>query len=166
VTTRPLVGSTGVLPRIAASVPIVFTGQVVELAPGGQTGKQRTLVPSYVYVLEGVLTIDTEGGPTGVSGVQYHGTGHSYAPPPGLWFNAMNNGTTPARYLFLLVGTPGGPTRDGVRGRFARVQPPGLSGERVRRVAASLVEERDNWRRRSPPVRGGFAPGSPLRQGV
>jgi len=112
VTTRPLVGSTGVLPRIAASVPIVFTGQVVELAPGGQTGKQRTLVPSYVYVLEGVLTIDTEGGPTGVSGVQYHGTGHSYAPPPGLWFNAMNNGTTPVRYLFLLVGTPGGPTTE------------------------------------------------------
>jgi hypothetical protein len=108
VTARGLVGSTGPIARIAATIPIVVTGQIVEIAPGGQSGRMRALAPAYVYVLDGILTINTYGGPIGVSGVQYHGTGQSYAPPTGLWFNAMNTGQAPVRYLMLYMGTPGG----------------------------------------------------------
>lgn len=108
VTARGLVGSTGPIPRIAATIPIVVTGQIVEIAPGGQSGRMRALAPAYVYVLEGILTINTYGGPIGVSGIQYHGTGQSYAPPTGLWFNAMNASQAPVRYLILYMGTPGG----------------------------------------------------------
>src|SRR5204863_191272 len=77
VTSKNLVTSLGGF-RGTASVPIVLTGQIVEIAPGGQTGRQRHLVPSYIYVLEGTLITNSEGGPVGVGGVQYHAAGQSY----------------------------------------------------------------------------------------
>jgi len=62
VTSRGLVGSTGPIAAVAAGVPAALTGQIVELTPGGQTGRQRNLVPSFLYVIEGTLVIDTDGG--------------------------------------------------------------------------------------------------------
>ena len=62
---------------IHPNVPVVLTGQIVEIESGGQTGRQRHLVPSYIYVLEGILTTNSDGGPVGVDGVQYHGAGQS-----------------------------------------------------------------------------------------
>jgi quercetin dioxygenase-like cupin family protein len=112
VTSRGLVGSTGPIAAVAAGVPAALTGQMVELAPGGQTGRQRNLVPSFLYVIEGTLVIDTDGGPIGVSGVQYHGEGQSYAGPPNLWYNVMNTGQAPARYLLLFVAAPGAKTME------------------------------------------------------
>jgi quercetin dioxygenase-like cupin family protein len=109
VTSKNLVTSLGGF-RATANVPIVLTGQLVELAPGGQTGRERFMVPAYIYVLEGVLTTDTEGGPAGLNGVQYHTAGQSHADPGGLWHNYMNNGQAPVKYLQVLIGTPGGPT--------------------------------------------------------
>jgi quercetin dioxygenase-like cupin family protein len=109
VTSRNLVTSLGGF-RGTASVPIVLTGQVVEIEPGGQTGRQRHMVPSYVYVLEGILTTNSEGGPVGVDGVQYHGAGQSYMDAVGVWHNHSNGGTTAVKYLLLLISTPGGAT--------------------------------------------------------
>src|SRR5437016_11520516 len=63
VKSRGLVGSTGAIASVAVSVPAALSGQVVELAPGGQSGKQKNLAPSFIYVLEGTLVIETEGGP-------------------------------------------------------------------------------------------------------
>jgi quercetin dioxygenase-like cupin family protein len=94
----------------ADHIPILLTGMTVEIEPGGHTGRERFLVPSYLYVLEGTLTTDTQGGPTGVYGIQYHAEGQSYSSPAGAWHNFMNNGTTPVKYLLLFVGTPGAPT--------------------------------------------------------
>src|SRR2546423_7891271 len=54
--------------RGTASVPIVLTGQLVTIEPGGQTGRQRHNVASYVYILEGTLTTNSLGGPVGVAG--------------------------------------------------------------------------------------------------
>jgi quercetin dioxygenase-like cupin family protein len=106
---KGLVTSLGAF-RGTASIPIVVTGQIVEIEPGGQTGRQRHLVPSYVYVLEGVLTTESEGGPVGVAGVQYHAEGQSYMDAVGVWHNYKNATDKPVRYLLLLIGTPGGPT--------------------------------------------------------
>ena len=110
VTTRGLVSSAAPITSIAMTVPVTLTGQVVDLEPGGQTGKQRNLVPSFLYVLEGTLVIDTEGGPIGVWGIQYHGKGQAYAGPVGLWYNAQNTSQTPVRYVILFVATPGAKT--------------------------------------------------------
>src|SRR5205823_5586210 len=83
VKTRNLVTSLGGF-RGTANIPVVLTGQVVEIEPGGQTGRQRHIVPSYIYVLEGALTTNSEGGPVGVGGVQYHAAGQSYMDAPGI----------------------------------------------------------------------------------
>jgi len=93
--------------RQATSIPLVLTGQTIEIEPGGQTGRQRHTVPSFVYVLEGTLVTNTEGGPVGVSGVQYHTAGQSYSDPVGIWHNYSNPGPGTVKYLLLLIGTPG-----------------------------------------------------------
>jgi quercetin dioxygenase-like cupin family protein len=110
VTTRGIVGSTGPISSLSLAVPVALSGQVVELAPGGQTGRQRNLAPSFIYVLQGTLVIDTEGGPVGVSGAQYHGEGQAYAGPANLWYNVRNSGQQPAKYLLLFVAPPGAKT--------------------------------------------------------
>lgn len=109
---RGLVSSLGPMAAAPMTVPVNMTGQVIELAPGGQTGKMRNLVPSFLYVLEGTLSIDTEGGPVGVSGMQYHAEGQSYAGPPNLWYNAINSGMAPVRYLILFVAPAGAKTTE------------------------------------------------------
>jgi len=106
---RNLVTSLGGF-RGTANVPVVLTGQVVEIEPGGQTGRQRHMVPSYIYVLEGTLTTNSEGGPVGVGGVQYHTEGQSYMDAVGVYHNHANTGPKPVKYLLLLIGTPGGAT--------------------------------------------------------
>src|SRR2546422_4766687 len=88
---RNLVTSLGGF-RGMANVPVVLTGQIVEIEPGGQTGRQRHQVPSYIYVLEGTLTTNSEGGPVGVAGAQYHTEGQSYMDAVGLWHNHSNSG--------------------------------------------------------------------------
>ena len=112
VKSRGLVGSTGVIAAVPITVPAAMTGQVVELAPGGQTGTQRNLVPSFLYVLEGTLVIDTKGGPIGTDGIQYHGEGQGFAEPPNLWYNVMNSSPAPARYLILYVAPAGAKTME------------------------------------------------------
>jgi quercetin dioxygenase-like cupin family protein len=109
VKSRNLVTSLGGF-RGTANVPIVLTGQIVEIEPGGQTGRQRHNVPSYIFVLEGTLTTNSEGGPIGVGGVQYHTEGQSYMDAAGVWHNHANSGMKPVKYLLLLISTPGGPT--------------------------------------------------------
>ena len=111
VKTKGLVTSLGGY-KEAEHVPIVLTGSTVEIAPGGQTGRERYLAPNYIYVLEGTLTTDTQGGRPGVAGVQYHNEGQSYSSPVGVWHNHLNNGTTPVKYLLLFIGTPGVPTME------------------------------------------------------
>lgn len=108
VKTRPLVTSLGPF-RGTANIPVVLTGQIVEIEAGGQTGRQRHNVPSYVFVLEGTLTTNSEGGPIGVGGVQYHTEGQSYMDAPGVWHSHSNSGLKPVKYLLLLISTPGGP---------------------------------------------------------
>ena len=116
VKTRGLVTSLGPVGSIPVTVPVALTGQVIEIAPGGQTGKQRNLTPSFLYVLEGTLVIDTEGGPGGVSGIQYHSEGQSYAGPASLWYNVMNTGQKPARFLLIFVAPPGAKTVEQAKG--------------------------------------------------
>jgi quercetin dioxygenase-like cupin family protein len=96
--------------REAINIPVVLTGQTVTIEPGGQTGRQRHTVPTYIYVLEGTLITNSEGGRVGVAGAQYHNEGQSYSDPPGVWHNHSNGGQTPVKYLLLFLSTPGAPT--------------------------------------------------------
>lgn len=94
--------------RESVSIPVILSGQTIEIEPGGQTGRQRHSVPTFIYVLEGTLVTNSEGGRVGVSGAQYHAAGQSYSDPAGVWHNHSNPGQTPVKYLLLFLSTPGG----------------------------------------------------------
>ena len=94
--------------REAVSIPVVLSGQTIEIEPGGQTGRQRHMVPTFIYVLDGTLVTNSDGGRVGVAGVQYHAAGQSYSDPAGVWHNHSNPGPAPVKYLLLFLSTPGG----------------------------------------------------------
>ena len=91
------------------NTPLLVTGATVELEPGGQTGKQQFRVPTYIYILEGVLVTDYEAGPVGTQGVQYHAAGQSFMDNGGWWHNHMSSSPKPVKYLMLHLGYPGRP---------------------------------------------------------
>ena len=92
------------------NMPVVVTGATVELEPGGQTGREQFRVPTYVYVIEGILTTDYEAGPVGIKGAQYHAAGQSFMDHGGWWHNHMNGTDKPVKYLILHLGYPGHPS--------------------------------------------------------
>src|SRR6266581_2552539 len=106
VTVRGLVTSLGGF-SATVTVPVAISGATVSLEPGGRTGRQRFNVPTYIYVLEGVLTTNYDSGPIGVAGVQYHAAGQSFVDPGGIWHNHMNTQPKNARYLVIYIGYPG-----------------------------------------------------------
>jgi quercetin dioxygenase-like cupin family protein len=108
VTVKNLVTSLGGF-SATVQAPLLLTGGTVELAAGGQTGRQQFRVPTYIYVLEGVLTTDYEAGPVGIKGAQYHSAGQSFMDNGGWWHNHANRSSKPVRYLMLHLGYPGRP---------------------------------------------------------
>lgn len=90
------------------NAPLFITGATITLEPGGQTGRQQFRVPTFVYVVDGILTTLYEAGPVGIAGAQYHAAGQSYSDPAGVWHNHSNPGPGPVKYLLLFLSTPGG----------------------------------------------------------
>ena len=91
------------------NAPILVTGGTVELEPGGQTGRQQFRVPTFIYVLEGVLTTEYEAGPVGIAGAQYHAAGQTFMDNGNWWHNHANRGQKPVKYLMVHIGYPGRP---------------------------------------------------------
>lgn len=108
VKTKGLVTSLGGF-KDTINMPVVVTGSTVELEPGGQTGREQFRVPTYVYVIEGILTTDYDAGPVGIKGAQYHAAGQSFMDQGGWWHNHMNGTDKPVKYLILHLGYPGHP---------------------------------------------------------
>jgi len=91
------------------NAPLLVTGATVALEPGGQTGRQQFRVPTYIYVVEGILTTFYEAGPVGIQGAQYHAAGQSFMDNGGWWHNHTNRTDKPVKYLILHIGYPGRP---------------------------------------------------------
>jgi hypothetical protein len=108
VTMRNLVTSLGGF-KDTVNMPLFVTGSTVELAAGGQTGREQFRVPTFIYVIEGILTTDYEAGPVGIKGAQYHAAGQSFMDQGGWWHNHMNKSDKPVKYLMLHLGYPGRP---------------------------------------------------------
>jgi hypothetical protein len=89
--------------------PILVTGGTVVIEPGGRTGRQQFRVPTYIYVVEGILTTDYEAGPVGIKGAQYHAAGQSFMDNGGWWHNHFNRSSKPVKYIMLHIGYPGRP---------------------------------------------------------
>jgi hypothetical protein len=106
--TKALVTSLGGF-SATVNAPLLLTGATVDLEPAGQTGRQQFRVPTYIYVIEGVLTTEYEAGPVGIKGAQYHAAGQSFMDNGGWWHNHTNRTTKPVKYLILHIGYPGRP---------------------------------------------------------
>ncbi len=77
---------------------------LLEIAPGGQSGRHMHPVPSANYVLGGEVTIEVEGRNT----LTYR-TGQAFVGATQTWHNAFNRGTTPAIVLVVFIGEEGKP---------------------------------------------------------
>jgi len=108
VTVRGLVTSLGGF-SATVNAPLLVSGSTVALEPGGQTGRQQFRVPTYIYVIEGILTTFYEAGPVGIQGAQYHAAGQSFMDNGGWWHNHTNRTDKPVKYLILHIGYPGRP---------------------------------------------------------
>jgi hypothetical protein len=105
---RNLVTSLGAF-SATVNAPIFVTGATMELEPGGHTGRQQYRVPTYVFVIEGILTTEYEAGPVGIKGAQYHAAGQSFMDNGGWWHNYFNRTEKPVKVLMLHLGYPGRP---------------------------------------------------------
>ncbi|MFQ5828139.1 MAG: hypothetical protein ACE5JD_03155 [Candidatus Methylomirabilia bacterium] len=90
---------------------LLVSGSTVELAGGGQTGREKFLVPTFIYVIEGILTTEFDPGPVARGGIHYFAAGQSHMETTGLWHNFKNaSPTKPVKYLLVHVGYPGAKT--------------------------------------------------------
>jgi len=105
ITTRNLVTSLGGF-SATVSAPVFLNGATVELAPNGQTGRQQFRVPTYIYVIEGILTTEYEAGPVGIMGARYHAAGQSFMDNGGWWHNHVNRGAKPVKFSLVSQGAP------------------------------------------------------------
>ena len=108
VTTRSLVTSLGGF-SATVNAPLLVNGATISLEPGGQTGRQQFRVPTFIYVLDGILTTLYEAGPVGIAGAQYHSAGQSFMDNSGWWHNYTNTTDKPVKLLILHIGYPGRP---------------------------------------------------------
>ena len=75
---------------------------LIEIAPGGESGRHMHPVPTYVYVLEGTLTVESD-----------HGSPRDYAAGSGFlesvntWHNGKNLGQAPVKVLVVFVSEEG-----------------------------------------------------------
>jgi quercetin dioxygenase-like cupin family protein len=99
--------------RTASDMPVAYpkAGQaevvsvVGELEPGGRTARHQHPVPVFVYVLEGTLTVQADGGQP-----REYPAGKAFMEDINHWHQAFNKGTAPVKILVVFMGEEGKPT--------------------------------------------------------
>ncbi len=81
------------------------TAALVEIAPGGQSGRHYHPAPVFVYILEGELTWEADGHPP-----RLYRAGQAIVEDVNAWHNAFNGGSIPAKFLVVFLGEEGVPT--------------------------------------------------------
>jgi quercetin dioxygenase-like cupin family protein len=76
----------------------------LDIGPGGETGRHMHPFPTLVYVLEGAIDVEMDGGM-----VRSYTAGDSFLMVVNTWTNAKNHGTVPAKMLVVFVGVHGKP---------------------------------------------------------
>jgi len=77
---------------------------LVEMVPGGQSGRHRHPVPTYGYVIEGTLTVEMDDGSR-----HTYQAGQGFLEGTNRWHNARNLGSTPMKLLTVYLGVKGKP---------------------------------------------------------
>ena len=79
-----------------------LTAMRLDIGPGGETGRHMHPYPTLVYVLEGAIEVEMDGGMA-----QSYKAGDSFLMVVNTWTNAKNSGTVPAKVLVVFVGVRG-----------------------------------------------------------
>ena len=75
------------------------------LEPGGRTARHQHPVPVYVYVMEGELEVQTEGGEP-----RNYKAGEAFLESVNRWHQAFNRADAQAKILVVFIGEEGKPT--------------------------------------------------------
>lgn len=88
--------------RYPKRTPVEVSSEIRVIEPGQETGWRRNRVPSYVYVLEGSITMDYDNGVT-----REFNAGDAYMEAQGVWHNGTNKSTESVRLLSVHLGARG-----------------------------------------------------------
>lgn len=107
--TTPVLKGTQTASNIKLEYPKTGEAEIVsvigELEPGGRTARHQHPVPVFVYVLEGTLTVEAEGGQA-----RDYRSGQAYMEDVNHWHQAFNKTSAPVKILVVFMGEEGKPT--------------------------------------------------------
>ena len=107
-TATPILQSGTTVAGAAIAYPKTDSAEVtalrVDIGPGGETGRHMHPYPTFVYVLEGSVDVEMEGG-----GTRSYKAGDSFLEVLNTWHNGKNHGTATAKLLVVFVGVHGKP---------------------------------------------------------
>ena len=107
--TTPVLKSVQTASNMTLAYPKAGQAEVVsvtgELEPGGRTSRHQHPVPVFVYVLEGTLTVQADGGEP-----REYPAGKAFVEDVNHWHQAFNKGATPVTILVVFMGEEGKPT--------------------------------------------------------
>ena len=75
---------------------------LVEIMPGGESGRHKHPVSPHIYVIEGVVTIEFDGGKR-----KTFSAGEGFLEAVDTWHNARNLGKKPVKMLVVFFGEKG-----------------------------------------------------------
>ena len=75
---------------------------LIEIAPGGESGRHMHPVPTYVYVLEGTLTVEMDN-----ESPREYAAGSGFLESVNTWHNGKNLGQAPVKVLVVFVSEEG-----------------------------------------------------------
>ena len=105
----PLLKTTQTASKMPIEYPKVGKAEIVsvvaELEPGGRTALHQHPVPVFVYVLDGTLTVQAQGGEP-----REYRPGQAFIEDVNHWHQAFNRGSTPVKILVVFTGEEGKPT--------------------------------------------------------
>lgn len=91
------------LPLVYPAGTPQVTARIVEIPPGGETGRHRHPTPLFAYILDGEVTITVDG-----QSPRRFKAGDALMETAG-WHNGRNEGERPVRLLAVYLGAEGTP---------------------------------------------------------
>ena len=106
---QPVLKSTKTADGEPLQLPQSGTAEIVSvigtLEPGGRTARHQHPVPVYVYVMEGELEVQTEGGEP-----RNYKAGEAFLESVNQWHQAFNRTDAQTKILVVFIGEEGKPT--------------------------------------------------------
>lgn len=81
-----------------------IVSHLVQISPGGETGRHKHPAPAFMYVMEGTLVVEQDDGTQTL-----HYAGDALLEDAETWFNNKNPGDTPTKFFSVIPGEKDNP---------------------------------------------------------